>query len=105
MKKTLVPMLVLLMLSGCAWVKLTPEGEKARVLSKSEVSKCKLLGQTTVSLKSKIAGFDRNAEKVKKELETLARNHAVDLDGDTVVPESEIKNGQQVFSVYRCINR
>ena len=80
---------VLLLVSGCTWVKLTPAGEKVRVLAKSEVGSCKKLGQTTVSLKATVAGFERNAEKVKKELETLARNHADDLKGDTVVPETE----------------
>ena len=91
-------------LSACTWVKLTPEGEKARVLSQTEVNSCKKLGKTMVSVKATIAGFEREEEKVKKELETLARNHAMDLNGDTVVPLTEIKNGQQTFTVYRCIN-
>ena len=103
MRSVFVIVMLAFIVTGCTWVKLTAEGEKARVLSRPEVAKCKRLGQTTVSLKSTIAGVERNAEKVKKELETLARNHASDLNGDTVVPETEIKNGQQTFSVYRCI--
>ena len=104
MRTIFIVLAVSVFVSGCTWVKLSPEGEKARVLTESEVASCKKLGKTTVSLKSKVAGFERNVEKVKKELETLARNRAVDLDGDTVVPVSEIENGQQTFSVYRCIN-
>jgi hypothetical protein len=92
------------LLAGCTWVKLTPEGEKVRVLSVTEISSCKKLGKTTVSLKSTIAGFERNEEKVKKELEILARNRAMDLGGDTVVPVSEISEGQQTFGVYRCVS-
>lgn len=103
-KSVLVILFVGLMLPACTWVKLTPYGEKARVLSASEVQSCKKLGATTVSLKASIAGFERNAKKVKQELETLARNHAEDLNGDTVVPISEIANGMQTFAVYRCIN-
>lgn len=99
----LIPLLALT-LTACTWVKLTPEAEKVRVLSASEVQTCKKKGQTTVSLKADIAGFARNREKVKKELETLARNSALDLNGDTIVPASEIENGKQVFDVYRCIN-
>lgn len=91
------------LLAGCSWVKLTPEGEKVRVLSVTEVSSCKKLGKTTVSLKSTIAGFERNEEKVKTELETLARNRAIDLGGDTVVPVSKISKGQQTFGIYRCV--
>lgn len=105
MKNITVLLLLLVVVTGCTWVKLTPEGEKARVLTRADVVNCKKLGKTTVSLKASVAGFERNAEKVKKELETLARNHAVDLEGDTVVPETEIENGQQTFSIYRCINQ
>jgi hypothetical protein len=96
--------MVALLIVGCTWVKLSPEGEKARVLTEAEVVSCKKLGTTTVSLKATIAGIERSAEKVQKELEVLARNRAMDLEGDTVVPLTEIEDGQQTFSVYRCIN-
>ncbi|MBD3670338.1 MAG: DUF4156 domain-containing protein [Gammaproteobacteria bacterium] len=101
----IVPLLLLAFtIQACTWVKLTPEAEKVRVLSATEVESCKTVGKTTVSLKADIAGIDRNQEKVKKELETLGRNHAADMGGDTIVPASEIKDGKQSFDVYRCIN-
>jgi len=96
--------LVAISLQACTWVKMTPSGEKVRVLSAEEVSSCKNLGITRNSLKDKIAGFDRNKDKVKKELETLARNTAAGMGGDTIVPKTEIENGEQTFTVYRCIN-
>ena len=89
-------------ISSCAWVKLTPEGKKVVVLDASEVTNCKLLGKSTVSVKADVASIERNKEKVKEELETLARNNAVNLKGDTVVAVTEIHKGQQVFNVYRC---
>ena len=92
------------MLPGCTWVKLTPQGEKVRVLSQTEVNSCKKLGITTVSVRAVVAGIERSEEKVKKELETLARNRAMDLNGDTVVPLTKVEKGQQTFSVYRCVN-
>ena len=104
MKKLLTGILIVVMISACSWVKLTPSGEKVRVLSISEVGSCKKLGKTKTMLKDKIAGIKRNAAKVKKEMETLARNSAADMAGDTVVPVSEIKDGEQVFDVYRCVN-
>ena len=104
MKNHVSILLLALSLTACTWVKLTPEGEKVRLLSTSEVKSCKKMGKTTVSLKDKIAGFERDREKVQKELEALARNSAIDLKGDTIVPASEIKDGKQVFDVYRCIN-
>lgn len=91
-------------LSACTWVKLTPEGEKVRVLSRAEVTSCKKVGKTTVSLRDKVAGIRRDAKKVQEELESLARNSAIDLRGDTVVPAGEVKDGKQVYDVYRCIN-
>ena len=33
----------------------------------------------------------------------LARNSAINLGGDTVVADGEIKDGMQTFKVYRCV--
>ncbi|MCW8944892.1 MAG: DUF4156 domain-containing protein [Sedimenticola sp.] len=105
MKKLLVLIAVASILgaAGCAWVKPTPEGEKVRVLDADEVSTCKELGATNVSLLDKIAGINRNAEKVQKELETLARTSAARMGGDTVVADSPVQDGQQRFIVYKCV--
>ena len=51
-----------------------------------------------------MAGFKRGEEKVKKELEALARNSAANMDGDTVVPITDIEDGKRTFAVYRCVN-
>ena len=67
-----------------------------------EVLTCEKLGKTTVSLLDKVVGVDRSAEKVRGELETLARNSAADIGGDTVVAASEITDGKQAYDVYRC---
>lgn len=102
MKKLLPILLLALTLPACTWVKLTPEGEKVRVASHEDVQSCERKGKTNASLKADIAGIDRKHEKVKTELETLARNSAYKLGGDTVVPVSTIKDGKQTFEVYRC---
>ena len=104
MKKLLPILFLAFALSSCTWVNLTPGGEKVRVLSADEVHSCTKKGKTTVSIKADVAGIERSPEKVKEELEVLARNSAVDLNGDTVVPTSEIEDGKQTFDVYRCIN-
>jgi len=90
-------------LSACAWVKLTPNGEKVQILSSNEIVNCKKIGKTSVSLKAKIIGINRKKEKVKSELETLGRNHGSDMGGDTIVAASEIENGEQSFDVYQCL--
>jgi prefoldin subunit 5 len=103
-KLKLLMLAVILSLGACTWVKLTPEGEKVRVLSMSEVSTCKKLGKTTTTLKDKIAGMSRKQAKVEKEMQALARNSAAGMGGDTVVPVTEVADGRQTFEVYKCIN-
>lgn len=90
-------------LSGCQWVKLTPSGEKARVLTATQVNDCKKVGITTVSVKATVAGVGRSESKVFDELQALARNASEGLGGDTVVPASKVSNGSQVFDVYKCL--
>lgn len=90
--------------TACTWVELTPGGEKARVLDASEITHCKKLGTTTSSVLSKVSIVERSEDKVADELARLARNAAADMGGDTVVPASDISEGKQSFTVYRCIN-
>ena len=90
------------MLHGCTWVKPTPEGEFVRVAAANAVTDCKRMSKVTVSLKNRVAGVERNSEKVARELATLARNEGGRLGGDTVVAESEISGGSQTFAIYDC---
>lgn len=93
---------VVLMLGGCTWVELSPEGEKVVVLTEAEVAQCKKVGQTVVMLRDSVAGFKRSPEKVQHELNTLARNSAQEIGGDAVVPIGEPEDGKQTFAVYDC---
>jgi hypothetical protein len=90
-------------IGACSWVKLTPDGEKVRVLSAAEVTTCKELGNTTVSLLAKVAGINRSEAEVEKELSLLARNAAADMGGDTVVAVGEVKEGKRHYTVYKCV--
>ena len=90
-------------LGGCAGVKLTHGGEKARVLSSGEVTSCQKRGATTVKVKPTMLTVRRQPSVIAKELKILARNSSVNMGGDTVTPISKIDNGEQTFAVYRCI--
>lgn len=94
---------ILLITSGCSFIEMSESGKKARVLDRTDVSNCQLMGTTTVNVIDKVAGLNRPAQTVQKELEQMARNAAGDLQGDTVVPVSEVQDGHQTFEVYRCI--
>jgi len=100
--KNFLVVLALVTLQGCSWVELDPAAEQIRVVEEQHVEGCRLLGKTTVSVKSTVAGVARKEETMQQELETLARNHALDLNGDTIVAISAIKDGTRVYNVYRC---
>jgi hypothetical protein len=93
------------LLEACAWVKPTASGAEVRVASAAEVAGCREAGSTRVSVLDKVAGVRRGYTAVAQELATLARNSAAQLGGDTVVPTSEIVDGEQTFAVYRCGTR
>jgi len=89
---------------GCAAPKLDEGGEKARVLAAGEVTSCKKLGTTTASVLGKVLGIDRPIESMTKELQTIARNSASNMGGDTIVPLTKIENGKQSYDVYKCVD-
>ena len=95
--------MIILPLCACTWVDLTAEGEKVRILSREEVSKCKKVGQTTSTTSAKLAGIKRHDNAILDELNNLARNSAINLNGDTIVPEGEMENGKLTYQVYRCV--
>ncbi len=90
--------------AGCASPKLNTGGTKVRVLSPDEVTSCRELGKTTSSVMNSVAGIDRPEESIAEELETLSRNSAANLGGDTIVPLTVVENGQRTFLVYKCID-
>lgn len=95
----------ILLFAGCAWVKPTPEGENVRLMTAADVAKCEHIGKTTVSVLGAVAGVQRSQHKVQRELNTLARNSAAEMGGDTVVPLAPAEEGKQSFAVYRCMPR
>ncbi|MDX1554861.1 MAG: DUF4156 domain-containing protein [Xanthomonadales bacterium] len=94
--------LAISLLSGCTWVKPTSDGEQVQVATANDVAGCESLGKVTVSLKHKVGRIERNQDKVKTELETLARNEGAAMGGDTVVAEGRPVEGRQTFGVYGC---
>ncbi len=105
MKTTIALIAAAIMLAGCATaLKLTPEGEKVRVLGPDEVDSCRLVGRTNASVTWIVAGVKRPDNVIVQELRIVARNAASRLGGDTIVPLTVVDGGQQSFQVYKCIN-
>jgi hypothetical protein len=93
---------LLLFVHACTWVKTTPGGDQVVVSDGAGVSNCERKGEVLSKLKSRVGGFERNATKVAHELETLARNEASEMGGDTIVAESNVRDGEKTYGVYRC---
>src|SRR5690606_38665719 len=87
-------------LSACTWVHMAP-GASAVKISPTAPTSCEKRGEVEVSVKHSIAFIDRNPLRVREELETLARNEAPGLQGDTIHPLAEPAAGKQRFAVWR----
>ena len=93
-----------ILLSACSSIKLTPDGEKVRVLGPGEVSSCRELGKTNTLVTATVMGIDRPDDTIAKELIVIASNGAARMGGDTIVPLTVVEAGQQTFVVYKCVN-
>jgi hypothetical protein len=102
-KTTLVALLFsAVFLNACAWVEQSEASKKVTVATEKQVTGCKELGKTTVTVKHKVAGMDRQAHIVKEDLQKLAQNSAVEMGGNTIIPASEVVEGKQTFRVFKC---
>lgn len=102
MRRLLLTSLGPMLLASCTWVDLTESGENVAVVAEL-AENCERLGSSDTVTQRDIGFIDRNGDKVRSELETLARNAAARMGGDTVIAETEIsENGEQRFGVYRC---
>lgn len=91
-------------LIGCSFVDLKPQAQKVRVLTATEVSRCKHLGKVTATTAATVGFIARSRDSITEEIQNLARNHAASMNGDSIVPASALIEGEQSFEVYRCIN-
>jgi hypothetical protein len=91
-----------LSVSACTWVNMAPGAQAVRVVSPGAAPSCEKRGEVAVAVKHNVAFYERNALRVREELETLARNEAPGLQADTIQPLAEPSQGQQRFAAYRC---
>ncbi len=73
-------------LTACSFVKLNPQAENITVAyNQNSITNCKFIGNTNVSIWSSADTFQSQA-KVESQLDTLARNDASSMGGNTVYP-------------------
>lgn len=100
----LLAALLIVPASGCAWVKLSEDGQRVRVAENAELSaNCVRKGEITASVRRELGPFERNSQKVTDELEALARNEAAMISADTVVATGPVDGGgQRRYIAYDC---
>jgi len=97
----LLSVLLLPVLSGCTWIHMSPGANSVRVLDTAPAG-CEKRGEIVVEVKHSIAFIERNALKVRDELEVLARNEAPGLHADAIHPLAAPDRGKQRFVAWRC---
>ena len=103
MRLPLIATSLVLMLSGCTWVQMAPEAGGVRVIAAGAApADCEKRGEVSVSVKDSVAFYDRNALRVRDELETLARNEAPGVGADSISPLGPPVAGGQSWALWRC---
>ena len=103
MRLPLISAAAVLVLSGCTWVHMAPGAGNVRVIAPGAApAGCEKRGEVSVSGMDNVAFYERNALRVRDELETLARNEAPGLQADTLQPLGDPVHGEQRFAAFRC---
>jgi hypothetical protein len=103
MRKLLAVAAASLVLSACTFVKMGPGADEVQVVAQgASMAACEKRGEIDVSVKDRLGPYERDALRVKDELETLARNEAPSVSADTIQPKAEPNDGTQRFLAYRC---
>jgi len=103
MRQLFLVIAAIALLSGCDWVRMNEGAAQVRVLPLGQPAQsCRGLGEIEVSVQDHVGPYERNTVAVRDELETLARNEALTLRGDTVQPKAEPADGKQHWLVYSC---
>ncbi|MEO8999204.1 MAG: DUF4156 domain-containing protein [Rhodanobacter sp.] len=103
MRKTLLLLVPILLLSACSWgITMDDAAKNVRTAWSGDVSGCRELGKVTVSVMDHVGPIDRNTITVRDELEVLARNQAAQMHADTIKPLAEPANGSQPWGAYQC---
>jgi hypothetical protein len=93
----------MLALGACTWVPMETGAANVRVLAMgASTAGCTKLGELEGNVTARVAVYPRNPLRVQEELETMARNEAVGLGANTVVPMEAPRDGRQRFTAWRC---
>ena len=91
-------------LSGCAsnLIDVRTGSQQVTLLNTSQVTGCQSRGKVNVSVLANIGFINRSAEAIDGNLLQLARNEAVDSNGDSIVKIGDTEFGRATFAIYKC---
>ena len=90
------------LITACSFVSLNPQAENVTVAANTSLANnCKFLGNTNVSIWAKADTF-QSQKSAESQLDTLARNEAATMGGNTVMAESAASDGRRTYGVYNC---
>ena len=99
----MLPALLVLSLPAFTFVKMAPGADEVVVVAQDRLLEgCSKRGEIEVSVKDRLGPYERDALRVRDELETLARNEAPSLAADTIQPKAPPADGVQRFLAWRC---
>jgi hypothetical protein len=106
MRKTLLLLVPVLLLSACNWgITMDDAAKHVRTAWSGDLSGCRDLGKVTVSVMDHVGPVNRNGITVRDELEVLARNEAAKMHADTIKPLGDPVDGSQPWGAYQCGGR
>ncbi len=88
--------------TGCNFVELVPEADTVAIVAPEEAQNCERLATTHAQVTHRIWIYRRSETEVGEELDTLARNAAVEQSGNTVAPLGPVSEGRREYAIYRC---
>jgi hypothetical protein len=87
---------------GCKVVPVDQGSETVRVIDQTEAASCERVGSGKFTVLDKILFVSRSDEQMANDLVKLARNDALEMGGNAVLPEGDIEDGTRRFGLYRC---
>ena len=91
-------------IGACAFVRVDESALEVDVRrAEAAMDGCERKGTVSASTQSKVGFVARNETTVAVELERLARNRAVNLDANVIVPEGPVTaDGSRDYAAWRC---
>lgn len=100
-RRVLLVLGTLAWLPACTWVKISDEARAVDLREAQEVANCRSLGSITTQVAWKVVGIRRGENKIRVELDNLARDRALNMQANTVVRKS-IEDGTGHYTAYQC---